>query len=200
MSGIMTYCTLLLASALHAGEWHVEKNYGANLVSFTSEVIGFSFSGQTNGIDGYIYDKNSYFFTDDSDFFFEVDLSSLDTGIGKRDRDMREILNTRRWPKATFSGKLGAVVKDSSDQNVFLTRSRGVLNLRGVERTIVVDTKIRAEKEGFKISADFPIFLNDFNIEAPKLVAFLKVSEEIQITVSFTLVAISTETNATGEK
>ena len=37
---------------------------------------------------------------------FEVDLASFDTGIGKRDRDMRQVLDTEQWPKAVYKGEI----------------------------------------------------------------------------------------------
>ena len=187
------YCSLCFLSSLHAGEWHVDRTHGKNWVKFTSEIIGFSFDGKTEGIDGFIYDKNSDILAAGSDFFFEVNLTDLNTGIGKRDRDMREILNTNRWPKATFAGKLGEVLQDSLDHESYVSTSEGTLTLHGVEKKAIVTTKIKHQKNHIYIEAKFPLRLSEFKIQAPKLAAFIKVSENIKITVSFFMKPIVNE-------
>lgn len=190
------YCSLCFLSSLHAGEWHVDRTHEKNLVTFTSEILGFSFDGKTEGIDGFIYHENSDILAMGSDFFFEVNLTDLDTGIGKRDRDMREILNTNRWPKATFAGKLGKVIQDSLDHESYVSTSEGNLILHGVEKKTVVTTKIKHQKNQMYIDAEFPLRLSEFKIQAPKLAAFIKVSENIRITVSFSMKPIVSESGS----
>ena len=85
-------------SFAQASEWHVDRSYDRNSVQFTSEVLGFSFSGKTKVIDGFIYSPHNDFVSVDAVFYFEVDLTDIDSGIGRRDRDMRKILETAEWP------------------------------------------------------------------------------------------------------
>ena len=120
---------------VHAGEWQVDKEAEGNRVTFTSQVLGFSFQGVTDQIDGYLYWEGEKLFEKNSQLLFQVELNSLDTGIGKRDRDMRKVLKTDKWPRA-------------------------------------------------RLSSEFTLRLEDFQIEAPSLAAFIKVSQEIQVSVS----------------
>ena len=92
--------------AVHGGEWHVDKKAEGNQVEFTSKVVAFTFTGTTDKIDGFIYWEGDSLFAAKDQLHFEVDLASFDTGIGKRDRDMRQVLDTDKWPKAVYKGEI----------------------------------------------------------------------------------------------
>jgi len=188
MLKLLTFYLICFFSPVYAGEWHIDQHYENNIVQFTSEIIGFSFQGKTNEIDGFIYDADNNILKAGADFLFEVNLTDLSSGIGKRDRDMREILNTHRWPKATFTGRLNKVHQDSLMKDLYVTNSKGILSLRGIEKIITVRTRIKQQqKNTLQIDAHFSIKLSDYNIEAPKLASFIKVSEDIKIRVGFVM-------------
>lgn len=82
---------------------HTKKN----LVRFISDAPIENFEGITNNIDGYIYFEQEDF-TNNSELYFEVDLRTIDTGIGLRNRHMRDnYLETDQYPFTFFSGKIG---------------------------------------------------------------------------------------------
>ncbi|MEE3235374.1 MAG: YceI family protein [Candidatus Latescibacterota bacterium] len=185
---LLTFYLIYFFSPVYAGEWHIDQDHENNIVLFTSEIIGFSFQGKTNEIDGFIYDADNNILKAGADFLFEVNLTDLSSGIGKRDRDMREILNTHRWPKATFTGRLNNVHQDSLMKDFYVTNSKGILSLRGKEKIITVKTRIKQQhKHTLRIDAHFSIKLSDYNIEAPKLASFIKVSEHIKVQVGFVM-------------
>ena len=83
MKKLLTIAALcLLAANAQAGEWHVDKKAKDNLITFTSEVVALTFDGTTDQVDGYIYWEGENLFEKKSQFFFEVELASFDTGIG----------------------------------------------------------------------------------------------------------------------
>ena len=178
------YCWV---GAVHAGEWHVDKEAKENQVTFTSEVVGFTFEGVTDRIDGYIFWEGEELFEKNDQLLFEVDLNSLDTGIGKRDRDMREVLATDKWPKATFKGEIAQHAAVDSTVTAYRGTARGVLSLHGVERKMDIPGLIVIEEGRTRLTSSFTLKLGDFAIEAPSLAAFIKVSEEIGVEVSFTM-------------
>ena len=47
--------SFLCATAIHAGEWHVDTAHPGNNVQFTSEVVALQFDGTSRSIDGYVW-------------------------------------------------------------------------------------------------------------------------------------------------
>lgn len=182
---ILTLC--LLATSAFAGEWHVDKKAKDNLVTFTSEVIALTFDGTTEKVDGYIYWEGEKLFEKKAQFAIEVDMASFDTGIGKRNSDMRDVIGTKKWPKAIFKGDIVQHAPDSTAANTYNVLTRGTFSLHGVERKIDVPAKIKVAEGHSVVSANFTMRLEDYNIEAPSLAAFVKVSEEVAVAVHFTM-------------
>ncbi len=177
----------LLATSVYAGEWQVDKKAKDNLVKFTSEVIALTFDGTTEKVDGYIYWEGEKLFEEKAQFTIEVDMASFDTGIGKRNSDMRNVIGTKKWPKAIFKGDIVQHSPDSTAANVHNVLTRGTFSLHGVERKIDVPAKIEIADGHSVVTAHFTMRLEDYNIEAPSLAAFVKVSQEVAVAVHFTM-------------
>ena len=177
---------LLISSSIYADEWHIKKD-ADNLVQFTSSTIIFDFDGTTNNIDGYIYLEGKEIFSGKNEIYFEVDLNTVKTGIGKRDRDMREdVLETEKWPITYFKGSFIKVEK-KGNQNIYSVKILGRMFVHGVEKEIEIPGKIKIENGVMDVESKCSIYLNDFNIEAPSLIAFIKVAQEIKLKLNFKL-------------
>ena len=183
MRGLLAFL-ICLPLAVEGGEWHVDRKAGENRVEYTSSVASFTFSGETDQIDGFIYWEGDSLSAEKSQLHFEVNLASFDSGIGKRDRDMREVLGTDKWSKAVYKGEITEVVSVDSSVTAFRVRTRGTLSLHGVERAIGVPGLVVVEGERSRAEAAFSLKLADYGIEAPSLAAFVKVSQEIDLAVS----------------
>ena len=177
----------LLAPSVYAGEWHVDKKAKDNLIKFTSEVIALTFDGTTEKVDGYIYWEGEKLFEKKAQFTIEVYMASFDTGIGKRNSDMRDVIGSKKWPKAVFKGDIVQHAPDSTAANTYNVLTRGTFSLHGVERKIDVPALIKIDQGHSVVSANFTMRLEDYNIEAPSLAAFVKVSEEVAVAVHFTM-------------
>ena len=184
------YCLLaicLLTMAAFCEEWHVDRE-ADNMVTFTSSIPLLTFTGATGRIDGYLYWEGPEMLTGHSELLFEVDLNSLETGIGKRDRDMRDdVLETGKWPFGAFMGTIGDVEKVDSSLTVFRVVATGKMSLHGKKKSLQIPALITIEDDRMTVEAQFSIFLKDYDIEAPKLMAFIKVAEEIIIDLKFYL-------------
>ena len=112
-------------------------------------------------------------------------MASFDTGIGKRDRDMREVLGTRKWPKAHFEGTIAEHAPDTSATRSYTAVAKGIFSLHGVERPVEVPVAIAIDDDHSLVAASFAIRLQDYGIEAPSLAAFIKVSEVVDVSVRF---------------
>jgi polyisoprenoid-binding protein YceI len=172
------------AAAVLAGEWQVDREARDNQVKFTSRVASFSFEGVTGKVDGYIYWEGQGLFEKNTQLQFEVELNSLDTGIGKRNRDMYQVLRTDQWPKAVFKGQITEWAPIDSTVAAYRGKVKGTLSLHGVEREMEAAGVIAADGDRYRLTSDFALQLKDFDIEAPSLVAFIKVSQEIAVAVS----------------
>ena len=84
---------------------NVDKS-AENMVKFISDAPIEDFEGVTSSIDGYLFWEGDDLLNQ-SELYFEVDLNTVDTGIGLRNRHMREnYLHTDKFPKTHFTAKL----------------------------------------------------------------------------------------------
>lgn len=178
---------IYLPLAAEGGEWHVDRKARENQVEYTSSVASFTFSGVTDQIDGFIYWEGDSLSVEKSQLYFEVNLADFDSGIGKRDRDMRDVLDTDQWPKAVYKGEITEISVVDSSVTALRVETRGTLSLHGVEQEIGVPGLILMQEERSRVEAAFSLKLADYGIEAPSLAAFVKVSQEIDLEVSVSL-------------
>ena len=147
---------------------------------FISEAPLSTFEGESNNLNGLIdLDQNLL------DFY--LDLNTLDTGIGLRDRHMREnYLETEKFPFAEFTGKLAMLPELKINAPVEVT-AKGKFKIHGVEREIeVYGTLTKLSEREVKLDASFEVLLSDYEIPLPKLV-FYELAENQQVTLNATL-------------
>ncbi|MCH7399172.1 YceI family protein [Belliella sp. DSM 107340] len=157
----------------------VYKTEGGNVEFFSKAPLN-EFTGKSDKLNGLIdLEKN------DLDFF--IDLNTLKTGIGLRDRHMREnYLETKKYPFAEFVGKINEKVslKSGESKDVIAV---GTFKIHGVEKQIKVPGKITAiSSNEIKLEASFKVLLSDYKIEIPKVV-FYELAEEQTVSISTTL-------------
>ncbi len=187
MKSLILYLIFALPLLVYSEEWHVKKS-DDNLVKFTSSTSLLDFDGITSNIDGYIYWEGDKIFGENNEIYFEVDLNSVETGIGKRDRDMREdVLETDKYPKTWFKGKIINLIEEGESANQYNVVSKGKIFLHGIEKEISINAKIFIENNKMNVVCNFSVFLKDHEIEAPSLLAFIKVAEEIKLHLNFNL-------------
>jgi polyisoprenoid-binding protein YceI len=184
----------LLAAVMGVGapatavELQVDKTQ-KNLVKFTSDARFESFSGTTDKIDGYVYwpgdDLKPEKVPAESKLYFEVQLNGLDTGIGLRNRHMREeYLETDKFPLARYSGKVGGV--DSSGNQVYTVKTSGTLSIHGVDRPVEISGSASPQGDHYRVQSNFEVKLTDYGIKVPSMM-FLKLNEIIRIVLDFNI-------------
>lgn len=115
---------------------------------------------------------------------FYLDLNTLQTGINRRDRDMRtQYLETDRWPFAEFTGSLQAPF-DPDDTDPQKVTAEGIFRLHGVEREIAVEGTVTPLENGnLKLEASWSVMLEDYDIERPGIL-FYELAEEQKIRIN----------------
>ncbi len=169
-------------------EYHIELER-ENKVRFVSDAPLEDFEGVTSRIDGFLFLSGEGLGgeTDlgSSEFYFEVDLADLDTGIGLRNRHMREnYLETDRFPYASYEGRVTRLEEESP--GFFRARTRGTFSVHGVERAREVDCSAATTGQGLRVRCAFQVTLSDHDIPIPKLM-FMKIDEVMEVDLEFFL-------------
>jgi polyisoprenoid-binding protein YceI len=96
-----------------------------------------------------------------------LDLDTLDTGISLRDQHMKEkYLETGKIKTANLKLKEIRVSSDLIHQGGEF-KTPGILNLKGVEKSVEVSVSIKPNKEKLAIQSQFQIKLSDFSVNIP---------------------------------
>ena len=183
---------LVWTPSLVAQEYHVDRS-AERSASFLSEAPIEAFEGVTDRIDGYVVLDGEGIRAgtafDGAELYFEVDLASLDTGIGLRNRHMRDnYLEVDRYPWATFTGGVDRITETPEGWSV---RSPGTFAVHGVEQPRVLNCTVDEEAgDVYRVGCAFDVSLGDHDIEIPR-VMFLKLAENVRVTVSFRLRPVS---------
>ena len=116
-----------------------------------------------------------------------VDLASLETGIGLRDRHLKEeYLQVDRYPQArlTLSHLDVAQVPDGAAFGPVTVPFDGTLLLHGVEKPVSGQAKVTRHDARVTVSAQFSIKLGDFGVEIPKYMG-ITVAEKVDVKTAF---------------
>ena len=176
------------AAPLKADELHVDKT-AANRARFTATYAGQTFGGTTGKIDGYVFwksaDPDSGLF-EGSDLYVEVDLNSLDTGIGLRNHHMKEnYLHTGKYPFAAFKGKILKSARPGGGDR--LVNVEGVMTIHGVGRPLALTGRVDVAGDRYRLSCSFPVDIREYGIEVPSLMG-MKVSPVLTIDMDVMLI------------
>ena len=185
----MIIICLFLVSISITGEYQVDKEQ-ENLVKFISDAPMEDFEGITDKIDGYIFWEGDDLLNK-SEMYFEVDLNSLDTGIGLRNRHMREnYLHTDQFPFTHFTGKL--TTAEMVKEGEYSVTAEGTMFIHGVEKQLTVNGTILEVENGYRIQAKFVAPLTEYNIEVPQLM-FFKIDEDMQLELDYFVKQVKSE-------
>lgn len=90
-------------------------------------------------------------------------------------------VESEKFPKSTFKGNIIGDI-DFSKPGTYTVELAGKITLHGVEKVITVPATIIVEKDGLKLSSEFALTPEDFNIEIPGAVRE-KIAKQMQVTV-----------------
>jgi polyisoprenoid-binding protein YceI len=169
-------------ASVYAKECNVNKEK-KNLVKFISDAPIEDFEGTTDKIDGYIMIEGMESLVG-GEMYFEVDLNSLDTGIGLRNRHMREnYLHTDKYPMTNFEGKIIEAEKETADRSK--VKVKGKIFIHGKTKELTAEGYITTNHSGsYRIQTKFVVNLTDFDIEVPQIMV-MKIDEEMDMVLDF---------------
>ncbi len=156
---------------------------------FTSRVPLHTFTGESRNLVGMIdLQKNVI------DFY--LDLSTLETGISRRDRDMFRTLDVDEFPFAEFSGTLDSGFDYQSPEKQSVV-TRGEFKIHGVTQDVSIEGTLQMQGENLYLEAEWTLMLEDYDIEPPGIL-FYRVNDEQELRIEVTLSPHSRDILSTG--
>lgn len=110
----------------------------------------------------------------------EVSIADFISDNAKRDSNMRETMESDKFPKASFEIK---EVVSKGGENVTL---KGTLSLHGVSKPFSFDGSVSEEGSKVHIKAKSSMKMTDYGITPPKMV-FLTVRDQVDLNVDVVL-------------
>lgn len=150
-------------------------------VRFDSRMPVHAFHGTSDNLVGQISLADSTV-----DFF--VDLATLDTGNGKRDKDMRGTLEVDKYPFAEYFGTLVTPFDETSAEPQQAT-TRGTFTVHGISREVEISGTLQRTAEGLHLTAAFDVRLEDHEIEPPRIL-LMKVRDVQEVSIDVTLTPV----------
>jgi hypothetical protein len=90
-------------------------------------------------------------------------------------------LQSDKYPKATYSGKINGAVTFNADGKYEVT-STGKMTIHGVEKEVTHPGTIIVNKDEVHLESTFKIAVKDYNIEIPRLM-FRNIADTVLVTV-----------------
>jgi len=150
----------------------------SGIAEFTSSVPLHTFTGRSGNLTGMIDLEENLV-----DFF--LDLHTLKTGIGRRDRDMYRTLNVDDHPFAEFTGSLASPFDEGiAEPQVAIVE--GEFTVHGVTQQIRIEGELQKQDGDLHLSAEWILLLEDYGIEPPGIL-FYRVTEEQEVRIEAVL-------------
>jgi hypothetical protein len=120
-------------------------------------------------------------------FAFTVEIRSFQGFNSQLQREHfnEKYLESDKFPKASFSGKIIEPVDFSSD-HTYEVRAKGELNIHGQKQTRIIKAKLIIDKGQVYIQSHFLVPLADHNISIPTIVS-QKIATEIEVNFNATM-------------
>jgi polyisoprenoid-binding protein YceI len=170
----LSIAALLLASSVYAGNLSFESG----IIKAHTEVFGDS------SIDPMFKQATSKLTMEESVASLrgsvEVKITDFISDNAKRDANMRESMESDKFPKASF--EIREVVSKGGD-NVSL---KGSLSLHGVTKPLSFEGTVKAEGSKVHIKAKSALKMSEYGITPPKMV-FLTVRDQVDLSVDMVL-------------
>lgn len=122
-------------------------------------------------------------------FAFSLRIVSLDGFNSELQREHfnEKFLESRFYPKATFSGKLIERI-DFSQNGTYEVRAKGAFMVHGVEQERIIRATITINNGEWLVKSKFRVLVADHNITIPQVV-FQNIAEEIDVEIEALLLA-----------
>jgi polyisoprenoid-binding protein YceI len=177
--GVLVFAiALMTAAAAPAGAADAYKISGGEVTVICPLTVGGSFEAKTKNLSGDVTPAS-----DEQGAVrgaLRVELQTLETGIGIRDRHMKNnYLEVEKGPAFATAIIEDIRVEKLDGKTVFT----GMLSLHGRKKKVTGAAELQQRDGSIRVQAQFPVKVSDFEIPAPTYLG-VGVRDEIQIKVS----------------
>ena len=172
------FCFLLITSLLSAQKYATRSGK----TSFTGSEETFEQIKAINNVSTAIVDSSS------GDIAILLFVSAFDFKIALMQEHFNEnYMDSSKYPKANFVGNIQNLSFNELTDYEKDHKIIGVLTIRGIEKNITINSRLKKTDNGLSLIADFSVLTSDFDIQVPKVVRN-KISKEIKIKVDYELI------------
>jgi polyisoprenoid-binding protein YceI len=115
----------------------------------------------------------------------ESPVRTLDTGNGKRDRDLNKSMESNKHPAMRF--ELAGVTPEGAGRDTAAVQLQGKLTLHGITRDVTLAGQVWKDGGALRLRSDFPLDLGDYEIGGlTKMLGMLRMQEGIEVHVDLT--------------
>lgn len=116
-------------------------------------------------------------------FTFSIPINSFDgfNSALQKQYFNENYMESDKLPQATFAGK----IVENTDMNTpgtYIVRTKGIMMIHGIEKEMIIKSKIIVKNKKVTVESSFNILLEDFNIKIPAL-RNKKLAEEINVDI-----------------
>jgi polyisoprenoid-binding protein YceI len=140
--------------------------------------VGGSFEATTNAVDGEVAIAGQ---SAPLKGELTVDLQKLETGIGLRDRHMKNNYLEVDKGEQFAEARLQDIRLDKLEGKITFT---GMLTLHGQQKEVTGSADLKPNGSGYRVDATFKVLLSDFQIPDPTYLG-VGVKDELQVRVRF---------------
>lgn len=171
-------CLLIVAALLTTTNLSAQVHYGTDKgrIQFKSDAPLELIQATSKEMKGIID-------TEQKAFAFSVEMKTFQ-GFNsplQRVHFNENYLETNRYPKASFSGKIIENI-DWDKNDTYEVRSKGKLIIHGQEQERIIRGTIKVSDGLIQLRSAFTVLLEEHQINIPKIM-FQKISEEIQVII-----------------
>ncbi len=155
--------------------------YNSGSVGFTTKgpfgIIKASSKKLTGSLDG-----------DKKIFTFSVPVASFEgfNNTLQKKHFNEKYMESAKIPSATFKGKIIEDI-DYGTPGVHQVRAKGAMNIHGVDKEMIVKSKLTVKEGQIMVESEFNLLLQDFGIKVPTIVN-QKVDDNIAVEVKLEMV------------
>ena len=194
-ASIQVACVAAFAAVVSSGAALAQEPYrvsGGEVTVVCPLTVGGSFEAKTKKVSGEVASAPDGSGTVPG--AVKVDLETLETGIGLRDRHMREnYLEVKKGPDFSVATIEGIKVDKTEGKTSF----NGTLLLHGQRKPVSGTAEVSEQNGHLRVVAQFPVKVAEFAIPKPTYLG-VGVAEEVQVKVS--LVAEPAAAATTGRR
>jgi polyisoprenoid-binding protein YceI len=111
----------------------------------------------------------------------EAPITTLSTGNGLRDRDLRAAMDVAKYPTMRFE-LAGVTVGSPAASDTVTGALRGALTIHGVTRDVTIPATLIAAADTIDVSGKFPVDLADYKVDGlTRLFGALRVRRNIEV-------------------